>query len=80
MPDPMLRYHRQFGTFLDELFDSVVERRPMRRFCDDCGERMATETWDYGHAPIPNPPAPEHLCSACADSRRDSDTERKMEG
>jgi hypothetical protein len=44
--------------------------------CDDCGERPATETWDYSGAPIPNPPAPDHFCEPCADRRRD----RSLEG
>lgn len=87
MTDPMTKFYRQFNAICDELFDSVAERRPLRplaevcgTFCDDCAECPATETWTYDHAPIPNPPADEHLCERCADRRRDVDYERKMEG
>lgn len=77
--DAMTKYYHDFGRFCDELFDSIVERRAPR-LCDDCCEAPATETWTYDHAPIPNPPADEHLCERCADRRRDVDYERKMEG
>lgn len=41
--------------------------------CDDCCDRLATETWDYSDAPIPTwaIPAPDHFCESCADRRRD---------
>jgi hypothetical protein len=76
--DPMRDYYRSFNTFLDGLFDSMAKPR-IQHICTDCGERPATETWDHSDAPIPMPPAAEHLCESCADTRRDRDAERKAE-
>jgi hypothetical protein len=68
---------KMLKAFLDAR--AAVTTEHPSALCDDCDEFTATETWDYSDAPIPNPPAPDRLCSSCADKRRDRAAERAAE-
>lgn len=65
---------------LTKLLIELARTGMTARLCDDCGERAATEIWDYSDAPIPNPPKPDHYCARCADQKRDRHAERMASG